>query len=1044
MGRSRLCRRREVKPFAEGYGLGQHFPDSRIRMQEAKPKKSHLKIRTWATPSLNARWSPLVLIFLLFLSTSATAFEYAGEDMLDYSLDISFNIPASIVKGVVIIPVKKGQEIKLDTGKLNLIYVNLDKERMDISGREGTVEILSPREGRVEIGFEGVFQSDGREETSSVIDSRGIFLTGTWYPKPDRMCHYRLTATLPDGYEAMSEAETIDKTIKDGNALFSFDFPHPLDSVNFIAASRYEIAKDHFGGVEIFAYFFAEDRGLVKTYIEHAKQYLNLYDHLICRFPYKRFSIVENFLPTGYSMPTYTLLGQEVVRLPFIPETSLGHEILHQWLGNLVYIDGAKGNWAEGLTTFLADHLYEEEKGRGFEYRKGRLIDYQSYVNAKNVFPLKDFKERTNRASEAIGYGKALMVFQMLKKLVGEERFYESVRYFVNEMRFRKASWEDIERAFEKYYQRDLAWFFNQWVDGKGLAEIFIEDAEVKPSGPKFEVTFTLSQRTNIYALDFPVALYSYRGKVENLFHLDTEKGHFKMLIDDIPERLVIDEDYDLARTLSASEFPPVIERLIGEESPIIVLPTSGIEVYDEIVHAFKKREARVSDPDRLKFKDLQSSSTVILGGNNPLVGRLYGKVASQGGFSVLMKENPWNAGKVAGIFDARSKEEVNAAFQKIFHYGKYSFLSFDHGINIQKKIEETSRGVKEELFKPPVAAEISALKALPEVMERVAGKKIAYVGENHEQFSHHVMALEIIKDLHRREKKIAIGMEMFQRPFQKVLDDYIEGKIDEKEFLKGTQYFKRWGFDYNLYRPILEFAKSERIPVVALNMRQEIVDSVFRGGFDSLSGEEKELLPSRMDFSDDAYKERLKKVFQEHEDFGAGNFNFFYQAQILWDETMSESIDEFLKSHPSDHMVVLAGNGHLAYGSGIPKRTARRNGYDYAIILNGADLEKDVADYVLFPKTMPGITSPKLMVLLKEKGGKVEIAGFPPGSNSEKAGVMVGDIFLSIDHTPVRTIDDLKIDLLFKKKGDKVDVKILRKGFWGAQKEMDFEVTLQ
>ena len=351
---------------------------------------------------------------------------------------------------------------------------------------------------------------------------------------------------------------------------------------------------------------------------------------------------------------------------------------------------------------------------------------------------------------------------------------------------------------------------------------------------------------------------------------------------------------------------------------------------------------------------------------------------------------------------------------------------------------------MNEELLNSPVAIEIANLKTLLEVMEHVASRKIVYVGESHDQFSHHVMELEVIKDLHRRGKKIAIGMEMFQRHFQKVLDDYIGGKIDEREFLKGTQYFKRWGFDYNLYRPILLFARSERIPVVALNIRQEIVDKVFRGGLDSLSGEEKDWVPSRMDFSEDAYKERLQKVFQEHQDFGAGNFNFFYQAQILWDETMSESIDEFLKAHPTDHMVVLAGNGHLAYGSGIPKRTARRNGYDYAIILNDADLERDIADYVLFPKAIPGVTSPRLMVLLKEKGGKVEIAGFPHGSNSKKAGIKVGDVILSIDHTAISDIDDLKIDLLFKKKGERVKVKILRKGLWGSQKEMNFEVTLQ
>jgi len=362
-----------------------------------------------------------------------------------------------------------------------------------------------------------------------------------------------------------------------------------------------------------------------------------------------------------------------------------------------------------------------------------------------------------------------------------------------------------------------------------------------------------------------------------------------------------------------------------------------------------------------------------------------------------------------------------------------------DYRLEVSFNIQ-TSR---QELLKETMAVQISTLETLPEMMEHVVGKKIVYIGENHVQFSNHLIELEVIKDLHRRGKTIAIGMEMFQRPFQKVLDDYIEGKIDEREFLKGTQYFKRWGFDYNLYRPILLFARSEKIPVVALNQRQEIVDKVFRSGLDSLSEEERKFIPSGMDFSDEAYKTRLKKVFQEHKDVGARDFNFFYQAQILWDETMAESIDEFLKAHPSYQMVVLAGNGHLAYGSGIPKRTARRNGYDDAIILNDTDPKKDIADYVLFPGTIPGETSPRLMVLLTEKRGKVEVAGFHPGSNSEKAGMRVGDIILSIDHTPIHEIDDVKIDLLSRKKGEKVNVRVLRKGFFGSQK-MNFEVVLQ
>jgi aminopeptidase N len=988
--------------------------------------------------------SRFLVIFLLLLPNAAYAFQRTDEGILDYTLEVSFDIQASRITGVAKIPVKRDQELKVHKGRLNLVKVTLDGQEMDVSARDERARILPSEEGTIEIRYEGIFGgSEHPEGTSSVIGPQGIFLTGTWYPKPDQMCHYHLRATLPRGYEALSEAETIGKATKDRKTNFSFHFPHPLDSINFIATQRYKIVKDHFDGVEIFAYFFPEDTDLVKTYMEQTKHYLKLYDTLISKYPYKRFSIVENFLPTGYSMPTYTLLGQVVVRLPFIPETSLGHEILHQWFGNSVYIDYRKGNWAEGLTTYLADYLYEEEKGRGSEYRKGVLIDYMSYVNGKNEFPLKDFVERTDEASEAIGYGKALMVFQMLKKLVGEERFYESVRHFATEMRFKKASWKDIQRAFEKYDPRDLSWFFKQWIDEKGLAELSLEEVEVRPSGAKFEVAITVAQKGKVFLLDFSAAVSSDSGKTTQVFHLQREKERFEMIVEHLPQKVVLDEEYDVARRLSLSEFPPILARLIGDEERTVVLPPSEPEIYGEIINAFKGKADRVSEPNRLTFEDLKTHSLVILGTDNPVVERLYGGLVTQGGFSVVMKENPWNHWKVAGIFDARSKGEVNAAFPKIFHYGKYSVLSFDHGINIYKKIDESARGIVKSILREAVAVEISDVKTLPGVLDRVAGKKIIYVGETHDQFSHHVMELEIIKDLHRRGRNIAIGMEMFQRPFQEILDEYIEGRIDERDFLKRTEYFKRWGFDYHFYRPILQFARSEKIPVVALNMRQEIVDKVFRSGLDSLSEEEKKALPSQMDFSDDSYEERLEKIFREHEDFKTRDFGFFYQAQILWDETMAESVDRFLKTHPNDQMVVLAGSGHLAYGSGIPNRAARRNGYAYAIILNDANLEKDIANYVLFPGTLAAKTSPKLMVFLKEEAGQVEIAGFPHDSASEKAGMKVGDVILAIDDTPIHGVDDAKIELFFKKRGEKVRVAVLRKGLFGSE-EMNFEVTLQ
>jgi hypothetical protein len=291
--------------------------------------------------------------------------------------------------------------------------------------------------------------------------------------------------------------------------------------------------------------------------------------------------------------------------------------------------------------------------------------------------------------------------------------------------------------------------------------------------------------------------------------------------------------------------------------------------------------------------------------------------------------------------------------------------------------------------------------------------------------------------------KKVAIGMEMFQRPFQKALDDYVSGRIDERVFLKNSEYFKRWNFDYNLYRPILQFARAEKIPVVALNIQREITEKVGKTGLDSLSEEEKRMIPSQMDFSDRAYRERLEKIFREHPSFEAKNFDFFHQAQILWDETMAESIDRFLKKNPDTQMVVLAGSGHLAYGSGIPQRAARRNGFDYAIILNDAELEKDIAHFIVNPGTIPMEGTPRLMVSLGEEKGQVVIQGFSHGSVSEKAGMQKGDIILSLDGTPVRSAEDIRIELLFKKKGDRVQVNALRKDSSGEGQPLEFEISL-
>jgi len=621
-------------------------------------------------------------------------------------------------------------------------------------------------------------------------------------------------------------------------------------------------------------------------------------------------------------MPTFTLLGQEVIRLPFIVETSLGHEILHQWFGNLVYVDYDKGNWSEGLTTYLADHLYEKLKGKGSQYRKQMLINYRSYVHDKNEFPVRDFRGRVDFPSRAIGYGKAMMVFHMLKGVVGEEIFYKSLRDFINENRFKKASWDDIKKTFEKNYGKDLSWFFNQWIDKKGLSELNVENAKIRQRGSKYEISFDITQKGTLRRIDVPVTFYFLGGNAKKeIFTIEGQRQSFNVLMDEIVEKIVMDEDYDVARKISNNEFPPVIARLLGDEKNIIAVFNEDMEMFSSVTHIFKKRGATLMEPNKVRHDNKKTSSLiipVISGSFNPLIARLYGRVEiPKGGFGIVVKKNPWNKDKVVGIVFARSKEEVDMAARRILHYGKYSIISFEKGRNILKETEKTDRGIEAAVWDEPLAVSIStsAVKRLSDVIKEVADKNIVYIGETHGRFAHHNVQLLIIKGLYEKNKNVAIGMEMFQRPFQKALDDFIAGRIDEREFLRDSEYFKRWGFDYNLYKPILDFARKKRLPVVALNVRKEILEKVADGGIDSLSLEEMKEIPLEMDFSDDEYRQWLKEVFRAHNRPDDRGFDFFLQSQLLWDETMAMSVDEFMKNNPNYQMVVLAGSGHLKHG---------------------------------------------------------------------------------------------------------------------------------
>ncbi|MGA1840215.1 MAG: ChaN family lipoprotein [bacterium] len=859
------------------------------------------------------------------------------------------------------------------------------------------------------------------------------------------MAYWNLEALIPHHFMAISEADKIETTDTFEGILYSFHFPYPSDSVNLVAGPYIEL-RESYMETGLYAYFLSEDISLAEDYLIYTKKYLDLYERLLGPYPYKRFSIVENILPTGYSMPSFTLLGPDVIRLPFIKETSLGHEILHQWLGNCVYVDYESENWVEGVTSYLSDHLYEDQKGEGWQYRKKILTDYKSYVTASKESPLKGFTGRKDFASAAIGYGKGAMVFHMLKNLLGEDIFFDSLRKLIQDKKFTKASWTDLQNAFEVISGEDLEWFFDQWLLRKDIPSPELKDIRVIMLKGIPTISFDVLQEGEPYDLTLPFKIFTENGEVTDALRIEKERETFQIPVEEKPLRIVFDEGYDIMRRLTDKELPPVIAQLLGDGKRLIVYPVREKEKYAELINLFKREGFEAKEEREVRDEDIKTFSLMVLGFESPILKRLFGQIMKpEPGFSLVVERNPLNTEKVLAYANGDFKEEIDPVARKIFHYGKYSLIRFREGENIEKRTEETERGMAFNLYEPVLGIDSKRTVSLTDIIGNVTNKPIIYVGERHSNYEDHKVQLEVIAGLNKKGEKFAIGMEMFQTPFQKALDDYVSDAISEKEFLKESEYFKRWKYDYHLYREIVDFAKAKGIPLIALNLREEIIKKVTEGGLDALTEEEKKEIPQDMDMTDYGYKEKLMEVFSLHKEFHIKNFEYFYQSQILWDETMAHSIAAFMADNPEYQMVVLAGAQHIIYGSGIPQRTYRLNKMEYSTIINGEfdEFTSDIGDFVFFPGPASAPKAPKLGVLLKEKDGNVEIEGFSHESAAQRAGLKKGDVLLSLDEWKIESIADVKIALLDKNQGETIKTKVSRERFPFIKKVLEFDVSL-
>ena len=208
------------------------------------------------------------------------------------------------------------------------------------------------------------------------------------------------------------------------------------------------VYRDAAGAVETLVYLRQKDDALAAKYLQATAQYLEMYRGLIGPYPYGKFALVENFWETGYGMPSFTLLGPQVIRFPFILTSSYPHEILHNWWGNSVFVDYETRQLVRGPHRLPGrpPDPGAARAGRGVPPRHAAEVPRLRAATAATSRS-REFRSRHSAATEAVGYGKTLMVFHMLRRRIGDDAFRKWAARFYREYRGKQASFADVREV---------------------------------------------------------------------------------------------------------------------------------------------------------------------------------------------------------------------------------------------------------------------------------------------------------------------------------------------------------------------------------------------------------------------------------------------------------------------------------------------------------------------------------------------------------------------------------------------------------------------
>ena len=589
----------------------------------------------------------------------------------------------------------------------------------------------------------------GFSETPGTIEERGVYLGGAsvWVPElGSGLITYSLEVRdLDPAWDVVSQGERTVHALPEGRREVRWEMLQPTEEAHLVAGPFVESTVD-LDGLIFHAFLREPDPGLAHRFAEATRRYATMYEGLLGAYPYPSFALVENFWETGYGMPGFTLLGSKVMRFPWILASSYPHELLHNWWGNSVYVDYAAGNWCEGITSYMADHLISEQKGEAALYRRTALKKYDDFVgSSEDDFPLAEFGARSSAASEAVGYGKSMMLQHMLRRWLGDDAFAAALAEFYTQHQWSDASWADLAAAFEAQ-QPGAAAFMQPWIARTGAPVLRIASAEahVADAHP-WVVALELEQAQSAepFPLKVPVAVTT-AGVAEPAWHVvECAELRCKAVLpcEAQPLRIDVDPMFDLMRDLDPLEVPPALSTVQGDAATLFVLPSAAtpeeLEAWKALASGWEPLATQVLDSE---LEALPDHGAWVLGWQNRHGMAVQQAIGAQGvmagedmiqigaevmprpGHSLVLVGRVPSAPNAAWAWVAADPVAAIAGLgRKLPHYSKYGFLGFegDDPTNVMKGLWEAQGSpltvnLSDQPLVPYVAPERAAMAELP------------------------------------------------------------------------------------------------------------------------------------------------------------------------------------------------------------------------------------------------------------------------------------------------------------------------------------------